>query len=80
MVGIELVRDRDTKEPFPPELRTGWQVCRAAAARGLRVRPLGDVLVLMPTLGIAESELDFLVERLSLALADVVPAASRKSP
>jgi adenosylmethionine-8-amino-7-oxononanoate aminotransferase len=48
MVGIELVRDRATAEPFPPALRMGHQVTLAARRRGVILRPLGDVVVLMP--------------------------------
>jgi adenosylmethionine---8-amino-7-oxononanoate aminotransferase len=48
MVGIELVRDRRTAEPFPPASRLGHQVTLAARKRGVILRPLGDVVVLMP--------------------------------
>ncbi len=48
MVGIELVRDRETSEPYDPELRMGHQVTLAARKRGVILRPLGDVIVLMP--------------------------------
>lgn len=48
MVGIELVRDRDTAEPFPAARRMGHQVTLAARKRGVILRPLGDVVVLMP--------------------------------
>lgn len=48
MVGIELVRDRFTKEPFDSQLRVGHRVTLAARRRGVIVRPLGDVVVLMP--------------------------------
>jgi adenosylmethionine-8-amino-7-oxononanoate aminotransferase len=48
MVGIELVKDRETLEPFSPELRLGHQVTLAARRRGVILRPLGDVVVLMP--------------------------------
>jgi adenosylmethionine-8-amino-7-oxononanoate aminotransferase len=48
MVGIELVRDRKTAEPFPAALRLGHQVTLAARMRGVIIRPLGDVIVLMP--------------------------------
>lgn len=48
MVGIELVRDREPLSPFPPELRTGHRVTLAARRRGVIVRPLGDVAVIMP--------------------------------
>lgn len=48
MVGIELVRERDPLIPFPPQLRVGHLVTLAARKRGAIIRPLGDVVVLMP--------------------------------
>ncbi len=48
MVGIELCRDRATAEPFDFSRRTGAAVCLAMREQGLIVRPLGDVVVLMP--------------------------------
>jgi adenosylmethionine-8-amino-7-oxononanoate aminotransferase len=48
MVGIELVADRASKAPFPAERRTGHLVTLAARRRGVIIRPLGDVVVLMP--------------------------------
>ena len=48
MVGIEMVRDRETMEPFSSKLRLGHQVTLAARRRGVIIRPLGDVVVLMP--------------------------------
>ncbi len=48
MVGIELVRERATNEPFSTERRTGHLVTLAARKRGVIIRPLGDVVVLMP--------------------------------
>lgn len=48
MSGVEIVRDRATKEPFPLANRTGFHICRAATERGIFLRPLGDTLVIMP--------------------------------
>jgi len=48
MVGIELVKERDGLIPFPAERRTGHRVTLAARERGVILRPLGDVAVLMP--------------------------------
>ena len=45
---IELVRDFETREPFPFAERIGHRVCEAARRHGLLTRPVGDVLVLMP--------------------------------
>src|SRR5262245_27242785 len=48
MVGIELVADRKAQTPFPPEARLGHRVALAARRHGTVIRPLGDVVVLMP--------------------------------
>jgi adenosylmethionine---8-amino-7-oxononanoate aminotransferase len=62
MVGIEL-------GGFAVEERMGHQVTLAARERGAIIRPLGDVVVLMPPLGIEESELIRLVEITGDAIA-----------
>ena len=48
MVGIELTADRATGRAFDASARTGAAVCAAARDRGVIIRPLGDVVVLMP--------------------------------
>jgi len=62
MVGIELVRDRETKETHPPAEKVAMRICREARDRRLIIRPLGPVLTLMPALAIDDDELDFLLE------------------
>jgi adenosylmethionine-8-amino-7-oxononanoate aminotransferase len=54
MTGIELAG-------YPYEERTGHQVTLAARERGAIIRPLGDVVVLMPPLSISDDELRRLV-------------------
>ena len=72
MTGIELVADRDTREPLPSEREAGWRVCLAARDRGVFIRPLGDVIVLMPPLSIEEDELAQICEAVAYGL-DRVP-------
>ncbi len=62
MVGIELVRDRETREPFDPARRVGAQVCRAVRKHGVIIRPLGDVVILMPPPAMGIEELGKIVE------------------
>src|SRR2546430_15333430 len=62
MVGIELVAERAGRVPYPPAARIGQRVVRAARARGVILRPLGNVIVLMPALAIAPTELERLVD------------------
>ncbi|MBI3594976.1 MAG: adenosylmethionine--8-amino-7-oxononanoate transaminase [Nitrospirae bacterium] len=54
---IELVKDRKNKHPFPLEEKRGIQVCQEARKRGLLIRPLGNVLALMPPLCSTAEEL-----------------------
>ncbi len=58
IAGIELVRDRQTKEPYPWEERRGMRVCDSARREGVWLRPLGNVLVIMPPLAISLDEID----------------------
>jgi len=60
MVGIELVADKKTKRAYPLEMRIGHQVCREAERRGLLLRPLGNVVVLMPPLSISMRQIEAL--------------------
>jgi adenosylmethionine-8-amino-7-oxononanoate aminotransferase len=62
MVGIELVADRNTREGLPVADRTGHQVILEARKRGVMIRPLGDIIVLMPPLAMSIEELDRLCE------------------
>jgi adenosylmethionine-8-amino-7-oxononanoate aminotransferase len=48
LVGIELVQDRVIQTAFPAERRTGHRVTLAARRRGAIIRPIGDVVTLIP--------------------------------
>jgi adenosylmethionine-8-amino-7-oxononanoate aminotransferase len=65
MVGIELVEQ-------PPQARLGHQVTLAARRRGAIIRPLGDVVVLMPPLSISEADLRRLITITGAAIDEVV--------
>lgn len=58
MAGIELVRDRSSKTPYEWKEKIGVRVCREARRLGAILRPLGNVVVLMPPLAITLRELD----------------------
>jgi len=64
MVGVELA-------PPPGASRWGRRVCAAAVARGVLLRPLGDVVVLMPILTSTAEEIDRIVDVLDESLAEV---------
>jgi len=75
MAGIELVQERGIRMPFPARMRMGSRVCRAARERGVLLRPLGDVIVLMPPLAIELSLLDRLCEVIYNCLCEVSDGA-----
>jgi adenosylmethionine---8-amino-7-oxononanoate aminotransferase len=62
MAGIELVKDRKTRQPFSPRERMGARACHMARDQGVLLRPLGDVVVVMPPLAIDVNLLDRLGE------------------
>jgi adenosylmethionine-8-amino-7-oxononanoate aminotransferase len=80
MVGIELVKDKATKEPFPLKLGMAAQVqdeCLEAqnmiieASNGCYKGTLGDALVISPAFVITEEEVDMIVEKLDKAITAV---------
>ncbi|MBM4085503.1 MAG: adenosylmethionine--8-amino-7-oxononanoate transaminase [Planctomycetes bacterium] len=62
IAGIELVADKATKRPFPLEHKVGIRVCLAARQRGILIRPLGNVIVLMPPPAISQRQLEAVLE------------------
>lgn len=62
MVGIELVADKAARKNYPPEQRVGHRVILEARKRSVMIRPLGDVIVLMPPLSIGDDELAALLD------------------
>ncbi len=61
LAGIEIVKDRRTRESFAYEARTGHRIIREARRRGAILRPLADVVVVMPPLTTSARELRDLV-------------------
>ena len=80
MVGVELVRDRETKEPFPRAERVTERVVAAARDAGLLLYSSaghvdgtnGDLLMLGPPFVITDDEAATLVERTVSAIRSVV--------
>lgn len=71
MMGIEFVKNRDTKESHAAETQVGLKVAQACQKRGLIARPLGNVLILSPTLIMDEAMIDRIEAILRDAIAEV---------
>lgn len=66
IAAVELVLDKTAKEPYPWTERRAHAVCDHALSEGVWIRPLGNVLVVMPPLSISMEQLDkilFVIER-----------------
>jgi adenosylmethionine---8-amino-7-oxononanoate aminotransferase len=71
VAGIELARHKDRQHPFPPEKKIGVQVIKEARRHDVMLRPLSDVIVLMPPLSISEQELTTLLGVVELSITTV---------
>ena len=69
--GIELVRDKETRQPYPWEERVGVRVCLEARKHGLFLRPLGNVIVIFPPLAISLDELAILMDGIEASIRAV---------
>lgn len=61
IMGIELVKNRETREVYNPSERIGYKVCKEIRNFGIFIRPLGDVIVFIPPLSIKEKEIKHLI-------------------
>jgi adenosylmethionine-8-amino-7-oxononanoate aminotransferase len=74
MVGIELVRDKKTREPYDHSEKIGAKVIMEARRRGMIIRPLGNVIVLMPHLTFTARQVERMVEISRLSIESVTGA------
>jgi adenosylmethionine-8-amino-7-oxononanoate aminotransferase len=68
---LELTPNKATGLPYPAHERRAWHVCRETRARGVWLRPLADVLYVIPPLAISVEQIDFLMETLAITIEKV---------
>jgi len=71
MMGLEFVKDRERKTPFAASEEIGQKVAQAAQKRGLIARPLGNSLILSPTLIMTEAQIDETTDILRESISEV---------
>lgn len=59
---IELVKNKETKDPLDYTKRTGYQIYKKALEKGVLLRPLGDIIYFNPPLIIKEADMDFVTD------------------
>ena len=69
---IELVKDKNSKEPFDSKLRLGYQIYKKALKKGVLLRPLGDVIYFNPPLIIEKEDMDFATDVARECVLDVL--------
>jgi len=74
MVGIEVMEDPARANRYDPKLLLGARIARAARDYEVAIRPLGDVVILMPPLSITDSELDLLIDATRAAIDKITLA------
>ncbi|MGD0282202.1 MAG: adenosylmethionine--8-amino-7-oxononanoate transaminase [Dissulfurispiraceae bacterium] len=62
MAGIELVIDKPSREPYSWEEKMGWKVAHRAREEGVLIRPLGNVIVIMPPISISIESLERMMD------------------
>ncbi len=72
MCGVELVANRETKAAFAPAERVAYRVCLAMRRQGIYIRPLGDVIVVLPALTATDDELRHVATALGTCLREVL--------
>jgi adenosylmethionine-8-amino-7-oxononanoate aminotransferase len=78
ILGMELMRDGETRIPFDSALNVGARVDTAAQQHGLLLRVVGDRLVFAPPLVIEASEIEDISARLERTLDDVADDLKRE--
>jgi adenosylmethionine-8-amino-7-oxononanoate aminotransferase len=73
---VELVQDKAARTPFPWSEKRGLRVCATALEHGVWLRPLGNVVVILPPLAISLAELD----RICLAVERGIAAGLEAPP
>lgn len=76
VVGVELVKDARTREPFALTERVGIRVCEAMASQGVLTRPIGNVVVLMPPYCTTAEQVQTIVSSLRTAILQLLGAAA----
>lgn len=72
VIGVELVKDWKTREPFALEDRAGFLVCKNMAKMGVLTRPVGNVIVIMPPYCLTEEQCSLIISTLRMAIKETL--------
>ncbi|MES2309602.1 MAG: adenosylmethionine--8-amino-7-oxononanoate transaminase [Verrucomicrobiota bacterium] len=70
ILAVELVQNRTTKNPFPPQDRVAYKINKIAEGKGLLTRGIGSILFLVPPYSTTEGELDQMIQILDDSISE----------
>ena len=79
MGAIEIVKDKSSTEPFPPDRTIGAKLCLEMRQAGIMLRPLGDCVVVMPPVAIDLDLLEKLLETIYNSIRNQLPKIVEES-
>jgi adenosylmethionine-8-amino-7-oxononanoate aminotransferase len=68
---LDLTPEKSTGVPYAASERCAWRICRETLKNGVWLRPLGDILYVMPPLAISLPQLDHLMNSLGAAIEKI---------
>ncbi|MEA2418875.1 MAG: putrescine---pyruvate transaminase [Thermoleophilaceae bacterium] len=72
LIGIELVADREARQPFAPELKVGGRITQRGMENGFMCRASGDIVTLFPALVARREDCEKMVEHTIRAITEVL--------
>ncbi|MCD4830772.1 MAG: adenosylmethionine--8-amino-7-oxononanoate transaminase [Anaerohalosphaeraceae bacterium] len=77
MAGVEIVKDKGTKQSFENKYQVGAKLCAIMRDNGAMMRPLSDVIVIMPPVAIDIETLRKLLDIVYETLQNELPELTR---
>jgi 4-aminobutyrate--pyruvate transaminase len=71
MLAVEMVKNKETRQRFDPELKLGAEFDRKALANGLIIRPIDDIIALCPPFIISDDDINEIADRFERTLLEV---------
>jgi adenosylmethionine-8-amino-7-oxononanoate aminotransferase len=68
---VELVKEKGSRKSYPWEDRMGWKIAYRMREYGVIMRPLGNIMVIMPPLTISNDNLDYLMKKLKKTIIEI---------
>jgi adenosylmethionine-8-amino-7-oxononanoate aminotransferase len=68
ILAIEMIQDKQKRIPYPWQERRGLKLYRHALSRGVLLRPIGNVVYLMPPYVITPDEIAHVVNVASVGI------------